>query len=234
MFRLYATGEYSLGALSEEMAKRGLKTKRGKFLSPERIKSILQNKFYIGKMVMWNEEVKGKHKPLIDESLFNQVQNIFQERKITQDRRQKREFLLRGLVYCQTCKRRLTAEVHPRGEYYRCQSSINNKCKERYIPTKLLESQIETLYSLMEPSTNARAPNDKEGMLKPCIPSPRPTKAEEELVKLGYREQKRKRDIVTEGCWIEVGEKNIGIPPPWHLSCMLLYGYYGAHGVLKV
>lgn len=52
MFKLFATGEYSLGSLSEEMVMRGLKTKRGKFLSPERIKNILRNKFYVGKMVM--------------------------------------------------------------------------------------------------------------------------------------------------------------------------------------
>ena len=152
MFKLYSTGDYSLGELSREMGKRGLKTKNGKLLSPESIKKILQNKFYIGRMVMWGEEVRGIHKPIIDESLFNQVQNILAERKITQDRSQKRDFLLRGLLYCQNCKRRLTAEVHPRGEYYRCPSSLNHKCSEPYIPTKLLESQIEKLYTLMEPS----------------------------------------------------------------------------------
>jgi len=153
MFKLYATGQYSLNSLSEEMGKRGLKTNRGKLLSAESVKKILQNKFYTGKMVMWGEEVKGKHKPLIDEALFNQVQNILAERKITQDRWQKRDFLLRGLVYCQSCKKRLTAEVHPRGQYYRCQNNVHTKCSEPYIPTKMLESQIEKLYTLMEPST---------------------------------------------------------------------------------
>jgi DNA invertase Pin-like site-specific DNA recombinase len=152
MFKLYATGQYSLGSLSEEMGRRGLKTKRGKLLSKEQIKHILQNKFYMGRMVLWNEEVKGKHKPLINEALFNQVQNILAERKITQDRWQKREFLLRELVYCQSCRKRLTAEVHPRGEYYRCQNNLNNKCSEPYIPTKLLESRVKKLYTLMEPS----------------------------------------------------------------------------------
>jgi len=116
------------------------------------VKRILQNKFYIGKMVMWGEEVKGKHKPIIDESLFNQVQRILEERRITQDRWQKRDFLLRGLLYCERCKKRLTAEFHPRGQYYRCQNNVHTKCSEPYIPTKLIESQIEKLYSLMEPS----------------------------------------------------------------------------------
>jgi hypothetical protein len=44
-------------------------------------------------MKMWNEEVEGKHKPLIDESLFNQIQNILMQKKITQDRWQKKDFL---------------------------------------------------------------------------------------------------------------------------------------------
>ena len=72
MFKLYATGEYSLGELSREMGKRGLKTKNGKLLSYESVKRVLTNKFYMGIMEMWGEEVRGKHKPIIDESLFNQ------------------------------------------------------------------------------------------------------------------------------------------------------------------
>jgi len=151
LFTLYATGRYSLGSLSEEMGKRRLKTKTDKLLGPQQMKSILQNKFYIGKMAIWGKEIQGKHKPIIPESLFNQVQNILSERKITQDKWQKRDFLLRGLVYCQNCQRRLTAETHPRGQYYRCQSSVNHKCSERYLPLKSLDNQIETLYNLLEP-----------------------------------------------------------------------------------
>ncbi len=152
IFKLYSTGQYSLGSLSKEMVKRGLKTKNGKLFSHQQIKRILRNKFYISKMTMWNKEIHGKHKPLISESLFNQVQNILTEKKITQDKWQKRDFLLRGLIYCQSCQGRLTAEVHPRGDYYRCPSGVNHKCSQPYIPIKLLESQIEKLYTLMEPS----------------------------------------------------------------------------------
>ncbi len=152
MFKLYSTAQYSLGSLSKEMARRGLKTKNDALLSEESIKRILQNRFYIGIMRMWDEEVKGKHKPLISESLFNQVQNIMEDRKITQDRWQKRDFLLRGLLYCHSCNQRSTAEVHPRGGYYRCPSRLNHKkCKEKYIPIKSLEGAVEKLYSLMEP-----------------------------------------------------------------------------------
>ena len=76
-------------------------------------------------------------------------------------------------------------------------------------------------------------PNNKKDMLKPCIPSPRPTKAEEELVKLGYREQKRRRDIVTEGCWIEVDEKNIGVPSLGVCPVCYFMGTTGLMGLLR-
>ncbi len=79
LFTLYATGRYSFGSLSEEMGKRGLKTKTDKLLGPEQMKSILQNKFYIGKMAIWGKEIQGKHKLIIEESLFNQVQSILSE-----------------------------------------------------------------------------------------------------------------------------------------------------------
>jgi DNA invertase Pin-like site-specific DNA recombinase len=152
MFELYATGQYSLISLSEEMAKRGLRSKKGKLLTAERIRQILRNKFYIGKMVMWGKEVLGKHKPIVDKDLFNRVQRILEERRLNQEKWQRRDFLLRGLLYCENCQKRLTAESHPRGDYYRCQNNINNKCSEPYIPTKLIESQIKRLYELMQPS----------------------------------------------------------------------------------
>ncbi|RLI79544.1 hypothetical protein DRP05_03720 [Archaeoglobales archaeon] len=45
-------------------------------------------------------------------------------------------------------------------------------------------------------------PNDKKGLLKPCIPSPRPTKAEEELINVGkYRKH----------CEIKVDDRQISV-----------------------
>lgn len=80
------------------MAKRGLKTIHNRYLSPDHIRSVLQNPFYIGRMRMWREEVKGIHKPIIDEALFNQVQNVLKERKITQDRWQKKRIFIKRIV----------------------------------------------------------------------------------------------------------------------------------------
>ena len=80
-------------------------------------------------------------------------------------------------------------------------------------------------------------PNDKKDLLKPCIPSPDPSKAEKELINIGYRKQLRKgrkEEIVTEGCWIEVDKNDIKIP---HLGvCPVCYfvGTTGLMGFLRL
>ncbi len=79
-------------------------------------------------------------------------------------------------------------------------------------------------------------PDDKKDSLKPCIPSPDPSKAEKELVNIGYRKQLRKgrkAEIITEGCWIEVDKDNIRIPP--HGICPVCYfmGTTGLMGFLR-
>jgi len=79
-----------------------------------------------------------------------------------------------------------------------------------------LRHQLEILFieKANEFAKQLNIPDDKKELLKPCVPTTRPTKAEEELINLGYRKQARKSDHITEGCWIEVDEKNnIRIPP---------------------
>ena len=50
-----------------------------------------------------------------------------------------RMFLLRGIVECESRKQRSTAEIHPRGSYYRCPShTYAERCSEPYIPVKEL------------------------------------------------------------------------------------------------
>ena len=50
---------------------------------------------------------------------------------------------------------------------------------------------------------------------------------------MGYREQKRKRDIVTEGCWIEVDAKNIKLPLLGICPVCYFMGNAGIMGFLR-
>lgn len=151
-FELFSTGQYSLRTLSEEMASRGFKTKFGKIRSAESMKKLLSRRFYIGKLEWKGQEYKGIHKPIISRKLFYQVQHIIKERSSSTGEKGKFDFLLRGIAYCENCGQRFTGEHHKRGSYYRCIPDINKeKCNQPYPPVSDLDSQLEALYTELQP-----------------------------------------------------------------------------------
>jgi len=151
-FELFSTGNHSLKSLSEEIHARGLKTKYGRIYSPESMKKLLSNRFYIGRLEWQGKEYKGRHKPIITPELFCQVQEVLERRSVDTGEKGKLEFLLRGITYCQVCGQKLTGEIHPRGSYYRCLPNLHKgKCNQPYIPVKLLDGQLEALYEKLQP-----------------------------------------------------------------------------------
>jgi len=151
-FELFSTGNYSLKTLSEEMHARGLKTKYGRIYSPEAVKKLLTRRFYIGRLEWKEKEYKGKHKPIIPQRLFYQVQEVLKRRSIDTGEKGKLDFLLRSIAYCKVCGQKLTGEIHPRGSYYRCIPNLHKKkCNQSYTPVKILDSQLEAFYERLQP-----------------------------------------------------------------------------------
>ena len=62
LFRLYATGVYSVYDLADAMSRRGLRSHKGNPLSPSRIYDLLRNRIYLGE-VKWGKvhNKNGKH-----------------------------------------------------------------------------------------------------------------------------------------------------------------------------
>lgn len=132
MFELYATGNYSLEALAELMAKKGLRTRRGKMIHHHKMPETLRNRLYIGELNWGGVRIeKAKHQPIISKSLFERVQRVIVRRNKGAERKRKYKFLLRGIVHCAKCGRRLCAEWHTKPSglrfgYYHCP----NNCPE--------------------------------------------------------------------------------------------------------
>lgn len=80
MFKVYATGNYTLKEISEWCKRVGLKSNLDNDISPGQIQSTLQNIFYIGLMKYKGEIFEGKHKPLISKKLFDKVQEVLKQR----------------------------------------------------------------------------------------------------------------------------------------------------------
>ncbi len=149
-FELYATGNYSLRALKDELSKLGLRGRKGNKLSESSLQRILTNPFYYGLMRWSGMEKMGKHKPLISKKLFDRVQYVLASHRDFLIRERKYNFLLRGIVWCEVHNRRLVAEWHniksskrKRIGYYHC--THRGGCKGSYIEIETLEEKVADL-----------------------------------------------------------------------------------------
>lgn len=122
LFELYATGEYSLKALTREARIIGLKGRGGRPLSPNGISTIFHTTFYIGIVLHrpTGERYPGVHEPLISIALFDKVQTILAGKMIRKETTH--SFSFRRMVRCHSCRRFLSGERQKGLIYYRCHS----------------------------------------------------------------------------------------------------------------
>ncbi|MGD1156453.1 MAG: recombinase family protein [Terriglobia bacterium] len=123
-FRLYATGEYSLPSLLQELDRRGLRNRRAGKVSLNGLSRILNNPFYVGliRIAKTGELFPGSHKPLVSKALFDRVQHILQGK--TANRLVQHEFIFRRMVRCGDCGYSLIGELQKGHVYYRCHNSV--------------------------------------------------------------------------------------------------------------
>lgn len=101
-FELYDTGNYSLKTLAFELSAQGFTSPHGKPLSKSYMHYMLRDKFYIGIMTWLREEYKGNFPALINEDLFERVQQRLGNG--TTPKVEKHFTLLKGKAFCQECK----------------------------------------------------------------------------------------------------------------------------------
>jgi site-specific DNA recombinase len=92
----------------------------GKKFTRSYIAELLQNPIYIGKIRYRGSVYDSNIPPLIDESLFNQVQNIIRNNREPRNtpNRNKYNFLLKGLVRCSECGSIMTPTPAKSGNFY--------------------------------------------------------------------------------------------------------------------
>ena len=127
MFEHYDSGEYSVERLAEKVFEMGLRSNQGNKLPPSRIHKLLQNPFYIGRM-LWNGKVHDAiHQPLIKHALYQRVQNrLTRKHAYTY---QMHSHLLRGLVNCHNCNHPITWEAKHGYVYGYCR---NKHCTDQW------------------------------------------------------------------------------------------------------
>ncbi|HLE56050.1 MAG TPA: recombinase family protein, partial [Rhodothermia bacterium] len=102
LFEWYASGEYSLKALTRKAAAVGLTNRTGGTpLVKAKIHQLLQNPIYHGEFYWLGQLHQGLHKPIISRDLFARVQDVFAA--ANHSKHTKRRHAFAGLITCGRC-----------------------------------------------------------------------------------------------------------------------------------
>jgi site-specific DNA recombinase len=112
-FETYASGQWSLNELLDELTDRGL-TNRPGGRRPERplhlskLHRMLRDPYYLGIVSYRGVQYEGRHQPVITPNVFDQVQRVLAAHKQSGERYRRYEHYLKGTVFCARCKSRLS------------------------------------------------------------------------------------------------------------------------------
>lgn len=138
-FEFYATGNFSLSRLVEEMYARGLRNRRGSKVSLNGMSTMLNNPFYVGliRLKKSGECFAGLHSPLVSKQVFDTVQQILDGKTVARTHRH--EFAFSRMIRCTLCGCTTMAEIQKGNTYYRCHTP---KCDTKTIREDRLDSEL--------------------------------------------------------------------------------------------
>jgi site-specific DNA recombinase len=135
LFTLYATGDYSLGAVRKKLFEL-----HGKKYAKGYLHKLLKHRFYIGFFEWEKQEYRGTHETFLSAVLFEQVQDVLQGHNRPKYR--KHQFAFAGLLTCAHDGLTVTAEVKKaKYIYYHC-TGYKGKCGLPYMKEEILGKQF--------------------------------------------------------------------------------------------
>src|SRR3989338_7560605 len=96
-FELYATGDNTLKNIKQFLADSKLDSYKGNMLSTSCVQRMLKNPFYYGTFRFNGELYEGSHEPIISKKLFDDVQQVMNNRG-KKKRKRKHEFAFSGFM----------------------------------------------------------------------------------------------------------------------------------------
>lgn len=154
LFRLAATGQYTLHDLWEKAYEIGLRSRAGKRLSKQTLADLLHRRAYTGVFKYGGEDwEQGTYEPLVSVELYDQVQVAMGWIKpVKRAKTAKQNYPYKGVVTCENCGFNITAYIKGKElatglieyyEYYVCtHKSKVTQCKEPQVSKQIIESEI--------------------------------------------------------------------------------------------
>jgi len=202
MFKLCATGEYTIAAL-----RTALKEQTGATISKSNLQRMLRSRFYLGVFRWRGREYKGIHPPLVDFTTFERVQDIISGR--CKPKQSRHNFAFSSLLNCAEDGCTITGLcAKSKYVYYRC-SFGRGKHNFPYIPEPKLAEMLGSVLKPIEiPSDVAQSIMASVGEHQAKTELMRQEKItflNQQLAVLKSRQQKAYRDkldgFIDEGFW---------------------------------
>lgn len=168
-FEAYATGQYTLEVLLDELTKKGLRSREtpkrpSQPITRSALAKMLHNPYYIGTVRYRGVEYQGRHQPLVSPELFARVQQMLEAHDQAGERDRKHPHYLKGSVFCGRCGSRLVL-TNAKGSYlyFFCSGrQRRNGCTQRYVLAEDVERAVCRYYGrvqLTEKQVAAVRPN---------------------------------------------------------------------------
>ena len=154
-WQMMLTGGYSVPQIHKELLSWGYRSKphgkaRDGVLSRSSLYRIFNSRFYASYFLHNGQWHKGKHKPMISEAQFNEVQRLLGKPERIQP--QRHTFVYSGMIRCGSCGCQVVGERRERKvkdglhihRYYRCSNS-KGVCNARVVTESYLDQEIERL-----------------------------------------------------------------------------------------
>lgn len=112
VYEQYATGDWSVSSLRDAMEQRGFKSRTtrklvGKPINSSQLHRMLSNPYYQGQILFNGVLYDGNHEPLVNDVLWQQVQDVLAGRRIAGDRSWRHTHALKGAIRCARCNGRM-------------------------------------------------------------------------------------------------------------------------------
>lgn len=168
-FEAYATGEWTLSTLLEELTLRGLTSapsprRPAKPLFVSTLHRMLQNPYYKGTIIYDGVPYEGLHEPLVTVDVWTQVQAVLRSNNLAGDKTQIHDHYLKGSVYCSNCGSRLviTHAKNSRGvvyPYFMCVGRHRKRtdCTRKAMHVYQVEDLVVQHYSKVQLDDRTRA-----------------------------------------------------------------------------
>jgi site-specific DNA recombinase len=164
LFERYASGQESDRSLAAWLNARGVRSAKGRPFSKDTVREMLLNSAYcgyVGGLRSKDRSIRGLHKPIVSEELFDRVQEVRTWRaRVVKPGPPSEDYLLRKLLHCERCGARMHGTRGSRRgvRRYLCSSRrYGHGCNQPITQAEPLEEQLVDWVATFRPDEELRS-----------------------------------------------------------------------------